>query len=219
MKNSNPRCVPAILKTAALAAILAVPAAPAFAQEYASAEEIPFFENENASWKTAFAVNAFYAKAQEYSFGDEWEKTDLYGMDFRMSWENDKAFSKESRLMPEIYALGSVAFGGESDITTLLQLAAGANVHWRVSESFSLFAGGRFGLGWTTLSEPDNGDGGLLYGIGCGCVFKLTRNSSITVGIDYVHLDANPSKDFHGYEIESPEPEYLMFSLGYKISL
>lgn len=124
MKNSNLHCVPAILKTAALAAILAVPATPAFAQEYADFLETsnyaqdystggewaqPFEESaeygDYAQWHFSYEFDFVYASAKkDFLFRDS---VDLWGVSAQCL--ANKKFSQE--LSGDFFLLGNISVG------------------------------------------------------------------------------------------------------------
>ena len=221
MKTSNPHCVPAILKTAVLAAILAVPATPAFARTYydepadsSDGVAVPAAPTgvsaENViPWKTSVELNAFYGLT---TGGDTDSVLDTAGLTLVGAAKADtNAFLGLQGLTPELFAFVRAGTGVEKSIN-FLQGCIGVRLRFEIDERISLFAGAYWGVGYLYM-DVDTWKGNTHYiadisdiasceGYDGGVEFALDSNSAFVIGVGY----------------EKRLLDYVNLSIGYKVS-
>lgn len=223
MKNSNPRCVPAILKTAALAAILAVPATSFARTYYDSADSSDDFEVVKSAaaastggsaenvipWKTSVELNAFYGFTTD---GDMDSVLDTAGLTLvGVAKADTNAFLGLQGLTPELFAFVRAGTGVEESIN-FLQGCVGVRLRFEIDERISLFAGAYWGVGYlymdvdtwkgNTHYKADISDIDSCEGYDGGVEFALDSNHAFVIGVGYEKRLLN----------------YVNLSIGYKVS-
>lgn len=193
-----------------------------------------------SGYKTSVSAEAFYAAATEdavSSFG--LDGADLGGVSLRFSAEKQRTIASGAVVVPEFFGIFSLGFGSEDwtysgynayedgDYDVLvMQFAVGANLRFYLSDSFSLFGGGRIGFAYESVDmefsgydsvgsysgSADDSDVGFLYGVGVGGQIDFSDSAALVFGIDYVGMTAEPEVG----GIKTDEQAYMMFSVGYK---
>lgn len=193
-----------------------------------------------SGYKTSVGVEAFYAAATEDAVSSlGLDGADLGGVSVRFSAEKQRSIASGAVVVPEFFGIFSLGFGSEDwtysgynayedgDYDVLvMQFAVGANLRFYLSDSFSLFGGGRIGFAYESVDmefsgydsvgsysgSADDSDVGFLYGVGVGGQIDFSDSAALVFGIDYVGMTAEPEVG----GIKTEEQAYMMFSVGYK---
>lgn len=193
-----------------------------------------------SGYKTSVGVEAFYAAATEDAVSSlGLDGADLGGVSVRFSAEKQRSIASGAVVVPEFFGIFSLGFGSEDwtysgynayedgDYDVLvMQFAVGANLRFYLSDSFSLFGGGRIGFAYESVDmefsgydsvgsysgSADDSDVGFLYGVGVGGQIDFSDSAALVFGIDYVGMTAEPEVG----GIKTDEQAYMMFSVGYK---
>ncbi len=193
-----------------------------------------------SGYKTSVGVEAFYAAATEDAVSSlGLDGADLGGVSVRFSAEKQRSIASGAVVVPEFFGIFSLGFGSEDwtysgynayedgDYDVLvMQFAVGANLRFYLSDSFSLFGGGRIGFAYESVDmefsgydsvgsysgSADDSDVGFLYGVGVGGQIDFSDSAALVFGIDYVGMTAEPEVG----GIKTEEQAYMMFSIGYK---
>lgn len=193
-----------------------------------------------SGYKTSVSVEAFYAAATEDAVSSlGLDGADLGGVSARFSAEKQRTIASGAVVVPEFFGIFSLGFGSEDwtysgynayedgDYDVLvMQFAVGANLRFYLSDSFSLFGGGRIGFAYESVDmefsgydsvgsysgSADDSDVGFLYGVGVGGQIDFSDSAALVFGIDYVGMTAEPEVG----GIKTDEQAYMMFSVGYK---
>lgn len=101
-----------------------------------------------------------------------------------------------------------------------VETSLGANIHWHISNNFSIYAGARIG-GSMLYIEDANYDSeagfGFAYGVGAGIQWKFNEHHAMTLGYAFVGSTAESEINTYGGENVTVEKQkFNMFSLGYK---
>ena len=244
MKNSNPRCVPAILKTASLAAILAVPATSFAAGSYSddlrawesslSQEEkggssptkasVPrrgneafdFADAEDANWTTFFGADLLYAK----SLTEQKHQTG-YGIykkekpDFYGAILRCGMKSKRPIEGTELAPEFFVDVGcGESAWVDLLWGNIGGNLHYMLSDGVSAYGGVRAGICYCCDYASYDDYDDEETGLSYG----VGGGFDVSLGEHVGNLVLGATFFATTKKTDTYNPKCVIFSVGYKIA-
>lgn len=193
-----------------------------------------------SDYRTSVSGEVFYAAATEDAVSSlGLDGADLGGVSARFSAEKQRTIASGAVIVPEFFGIFSLGFGSEDwtysgynayedgDYDVLvMQFAVGANLRFYLSDSFSLFGGGRIGFAYESVDmefsgydsvgsysgSADDSDVGFLYGVGVGGQIDFSDSAALVFGIDYVGMTAEPEVG----GIKTDEQAYMMFSVGYK---
>lgn len=188
------------------------------------------------TWKFSLGMEVFFGSALE-SLEKEFDTSaDIFGTNLRFTANR----AAEGAFSPEFFLLLGAGYGESETFRTgfaetffdvlLVEFSAGADLRWKISESFALRVGGRLGVGGLYVDsgftmedhEGDEFDVGLAYGAGIGFEWNIGRHHALTVGLDYVGCTAEPKSAVptsglsYGKQITIEKQSYGVFSLGYK---